>query len=260
MHGSFASLSDDKIEIFSVPRCLRGEKLLKALHHHSNPLPATDARRSQPVLLLPPPQFIQQRNHQPRSGRSQRMAQGNRSAVHVHFFAIESQFFLHRQILRRERLIHFDQVDVIQSEPRTLQRTLRRRNRTAPHHLRIDARNSPIHDPSQRTQISFLRLLQRHHHHCGGAVDNPARVPRRYSSILPKSSPQLRQAFHRRLWTPVVVFSQHLSRRLALRIPHRNRRQLFLHASGFVRLIGLLLRAQRELVLRLPRDALLLAV
>jgi plasmid stabilization system protein ParE len=31
------------------------EKLLKALHHHSNSLPTADARRCQPVLLFPPP-------------------------------------------------------------------------------------------------------------------------------------------------------------------------------------------------------------
>src|ERR1700687_6497538 len=86
---------------------------LKALHHHSNPLPAADARRWQPVLLLSPPQLIQQRDHEARPGRSQRMPQRNRSAVHVHFFAIESQFFLHRQILRRERLVHFTQIDVV---------------------------------------------------------------------------------------------------------------------------------------------------
>src|SRR5208282_5807024 len=61
--------------------------LLKALHHHSNPLSAADARRSQPVLLLPPPQLIQQSNHQPRPSRTQRMPQRNRPAIHVYFFA-----------------------------------------------------------------------------------------------------------------------------------------------------------------------------
>src|ERR1017187_9278412 len=67
------------------------DPLLKALHHHSNPLPAADARRCQPVLLLPPPQLIEQRDHEPRPGRSQRMSQCDRSAVHIYSFAIEAQ-------------------------------------------------------------------------------------------------------------------------------------------------------------------------
>src|SRR5713101_4252466 len=133
-------------------------KIQQRLHNHRNPLPAANARRGQPVLLLAPTQLIQQRDHQPRSGRSQRMSQRNRSTIHVHLFAIESQFFLHSQILRRERLVHLNQVDVIQSQPRALQRNLRRRHRTAPHQLRIDTRNSPIDNSSQRTQIPPLRL------------------------------------------------------------------------------------------------------
>jgi hypothetical protein len=35
------------------------EKLLKAFHHHSNPLSAANASRSQTVLLLPPPQLVE---------------------------------------------------------------------------------------------------------------------------------------------------------------------------------------------------------
>src|SRR5208337_4935036 len=42
--------------------------------------------------------------------------------------------------------------------------------------------------------------------------------------------------------------------------PQRRRNQLFLNPSFFIGRIGFLLRAQRELILRLPRDALLLSV
>ena len=49
------------------------------------------------------------------------MAQGDRSAIHVDFAAIEAQFLLDREILRRKGLVHFDQIDVIQSQPCPLQ-------------------------------------------------------------------------------------------------------------------------------------------
>src|ERR1019366_5403536 len=68
-----------------------GKHSLKALHYHSDPLSPTNARRGQPVLLLPPPQLIQQRDREARPSRAQRMSQRDRSAVHVHSFAIESQ-------------------------------------------------------------------------------------------------------------------------------------------------------------------------
>jgi hypothetical protein len=63
---------------------------VKVLHHHRNSLPATDARCRQPILLLSPAQLVQQCNHQPRPGRTQRMPESNGAAVHVHFFPIES--------------------------------------------------------------------------------------------------------------------------------------------------------------------------
>ena len=58
----------------------------------------------------------------------------------------------------------------------------------------------------------------------------------------------------------MVVFGEHLARGLAAAIAQRDRRQLFLQASGLVGVVGALLRAQRELVLHLARDALLLGV
>jgi hypothetical protein len=58
------------------------------LHHHRNPLPPANTSRSQPILLLPPPQLIQQRNHQPCPRRSQRMPQRNRPAIHVHLLTV----------------------------------------------------------------------------------------------------------------------------------------------------------------------------
>src|SRR6266567_255981 len=64
------------------PLWFRG--LLKTLHHHSDPLPAANTRRGQPILLLAPLQFVEQRDHQPRSGCAQRMAQRDCAAVYVH--------------------------------------------------------------------------------------------------------------------------------------------------------------------------------
>src|ERR1700683_4573022 len=233
---------------------------LEAFHHHGNPLASPNTRRGQPVLLLPPPQLVKQRDHEPCSCRPERMPQRNPPAIDVYFLAIESQFFLYSKILRREGLVHFDQIDVIQSQPCALQRNLRRRNRTAPPHLRIDPRNPPIHDSTHRTQISSLRLIERHYDNRRSAIDNSAGIPRSDGSVLAESSPELRQSLDRRLRTPVIILSQHLSRSLTLGIPQSDRRQLLLQTSRLISLIGLLLRTQSEFILRLPSDSLLLAI
>src|SRR5579872_7528758 len=58
----------------------------------------------------------------------------------------------------------------------------------------------------------------------------------------------------------MVVFGQHLARELTFAIFEWNRDEFFLDSPRFVGRIRRLLGAQRELVLRLPRNSLLLSV
>ena len=102
---SFFTTEDTEItETFFAP-CLSAsvvKNLVHALHHHRNSLPAADAGRRQAVLLLSAAEFVQQRNHQPRAGRAQRMSQSDRAAVDVYFFAIEARvLFRPRDTARR---------------------------------------------------------------------------------------------------------------------------------------------------------------
>ena len=81
------------------------------------------------VLRLAAPQLVQQRDQQTRAGRTQRMAERDRSAIHVDLLAIEAELFLDRQVLRGEGFVHFDQVDVVELQPGLFQRDARRGNR-----------------------------------------------------------------------------------------------------------------------------------
>ncbi len=58
----------------------------------------------------------------------------------------------------------------------------------------------------------------------------------------------------------MVVFGEHLARGLAFAVAQRDRREFFLQASGLVGVVSTFLRAQREFVLRLAGDSLLLSV
>src|SRR5579875_257583 len=99
---------------------IRAVRLHHGFHNHRDSLAAADARGCQPVALIAPPQFQEQGQNQPRAGRAQRMPQGYRSAVHVGFIAIQSQRFLDRQILRRKRFVDFDQIHLLELQPRKL--------------------------------------------------------------------------------------------------------------------------------------------
>ena len=64
-----------------------------------------------PYFAFAATQLVQERDQQSRARRSQRMAQGDGAAVHIHFAAIESEFLLDREILPGKRFVDFDQID-----------------------------------------------------------------------------------------------------------------------------------------------------
>src|ERR1022692_1578339 len=131
------------------------------------------------------------------------MSQSNRPTIHIHFLAVQSQLLLYSQILRRKRLIHLNQINVVQRKPSLLQSHFSSRHRTAPHHLRLNPCNPPANNPPQRLNTSLARFLERHQHHSRRPIDNPARVPSSNSSALTKRSLQLRQSFQSSLRPPM---------------------------------------------------------
>ena len=88
----------------------------------------------------------------------------------------------------------------------------------------------------------------------------PLAFPAVTRAVLAECRFQLGQTFHGGLRTAMIVFAQRLAGWLTLAILERHRNQLFLQPAVFIRGVRRLLRAQRELILRLPRDALLLPV
>src|ERR1700733_185209 len=229
--------------------------LIQTLNNHRNPLPAPNARRRQTIPQTVPPQFIQQRNHQSRPGRRQRMPQRNRPAIHIRLIAIQSQNFLYRQILRRKRFVHFDAIHLLQRQPRQLQRALRRRHRPNPHNPRIDSRRSPRHNPSNRLKPPILSDRLPRNHNRRRPIHNSARVPRRHNPIFLKRRRQLLQNFHRCLRSPVIVFAH---RNHFLPLFHFHRDQLFANPASLVRRVRSLLRPQRIRIRIFARNPLLL--
>jgi hypothetical protein len=85
---------------------------LNPLDHHCDSLTSADTCCGQSIPLLPALQLVKQRKHQARTGSTQRMTQRNRSAIHVGTRAIQPELLLHGQVLGRERLVHFNEIDI----------------------------------------------------------------------------------------------------------------------------------------------------
>src|SRR5688500_16157156 len=120
----------DEAEAATTARIRSNERTceLNPLDDHRNPLPAADARGSQPVALLAAAQLVQDREHETRAGRAERMAERDRAAVDVELLHVEVELFRNGKDLPGKGLVDLDEVDVLELHPRAPQRDLRRRN------------------------------------------------------------------------------------------------------------------------------------
>src|SRR4029078_4046348 len=78
---------------------------------------AAQAERRQAVAALTPVQLVEQRLHDPRAARPDRMAQGDRAAVDVRLVPVEAQLAAIGERLGRERLVDLDEVERLDREP-----------------------------------------------------------------------------------------------------------------------------------------------
>src|SRR2546421_8162974 len=89
---------------------------------------------------------MQQSQNQARPGCTQRMPESNRATIDVGPFAIETKLLFHRQVLRRERLINFNQVDIRKFQTGFLESLTSCRHRPDSHDLGLDASIGPAND------------------------------------------------------------------------------------------------------------------
>src|SRR6516164_7503098 len=112
------------------------------------------------------------------------MPKSDRSTVYVYLLAIQSQFLLYCQVLRRKSFIHFYEVDVIKRETSLLQGKFRRRYRATSHQFWIHSRNAPTDNSPEWLQIPFLGRLEGHHHDCCTTVHYAAGIASSHCSVF----------------------------------------------------------------------------
>src|SRR5438132_13230626 len=88
------------------------------LEDHRVALAATRADRGHAQAPAPAPQLVDEGREDPRAARADRMAEGDRAAVHVHLALVDAQHAHRVERDRCERLVDLEQVDVVDGDPR----------------------------------------------------------------------------------------------------------------------------------------------
>src|SRR5438445_9505807 len=93
----------------TAPSCSGGERF----DDDCRALTTADARGPQPEPELTLAQGVEQVDRDAGAACGERVADGDRAAVHVGPGPIQSQLPLHGEVLRGERLVHFDEVHLL---------------------------------------------------------------------------------------------------------------------------------------------------
>src|SRR2546430_2817446 len=133
------------VTIMSIESSSSGRE---GFHDHRRPLAAPDASGAQSEPQLAPSQGVKQVDGDARAGRSERMADRDGAAVHVGLGAVEPQLLLDREVLRRKRLVHLDQIELLELHPGFLQRLAGGGRRADAHVLGLDPLHGPRHEPA----------------------------------------------------------------------------------------------------------------
>src|SRR5439155_18842969 len=83
--------------------------LVDALDDRRDTLAAADAERGEAVFAAALAQLVREREQKARPRRAERVPERDRPAVHVGPVPVEAEILLHREVLRRERLVDLDQ-------------------------------------------------------------------------------------------------------------------------------------------------------
>src|SRR5687767_4666410 len=79
-------------------------------------LTAADAGGGQAALQATAAELQREREQQPGAGHAERMSERDGAAVDVDPVAVQAELLLDRQVLRRKRLVDFNEVDIVQRE------------------------------------------------------------------------------------------------------------------------------------------------
>src|SRR5450759_2144402 len=171
----------------------------RALDYRRHPLADADAHRAQRIAPAGPLQLARGGEDQARPRHSERMSEGDRTAVGVdpRIVVLQSQLADARECLRGERLVELDHIHQIESEAGLRQDLLHRGNRAHSHRPRLDAHRGARYDARDRAQLELGHGGVRHDVNGACAVVDARRVTGRDGALPVLAKGRLEPAFRK---------------------------------------------------------------
>src|SRR5216684_3491010 len=145
---------------------------------------AADAHGDDAPALLPAMQLVQQRAGHPAPGHAVRVADGDRAAVRVEPLRVDAEAVAAVHHLRREGLVQFDDVDVLELHVRVLEQLRHREDGADAHLVGLAAGEHAAAEEAERPHAEGLGALGRHDERRRGAVGELRRVPGGHAAAL----------------------------------------------------------------------------
>src|SRR5438105_647742 len=183
----------------------------------------------------------------PRTGRSERVAQRNRSTVDVQALTRQGQLALDSTSLDGECLVDFDEIHVVYRQSGFGESSLRGRYRSNSHHRWIDTGNTPRNQSAERLEFAIASKFFAGDHHRSCAVADPGRISSGDDSALSKHRLERRQTLGGSVGSHVFVFREFL-RFARFGILHGEGNYFVIEDAFVPRRFRELLRSQREVV------------
>src|SRR3989454_567591 len=228
-----------------------GEPLDDRRKAHAEP----DAQAREPVVEILSLHLMEHRRDQPGAAHPERVAQGDRAAVHVQLGIVEADRFPGGDRDGREGLVDLPDVDVVDLQVGARQRLPDRRNRAVQHDRWVRARDAGGDETGARFELQLPRLVRRRHEDPARAVIDAARVAGGDATIRLERRRKRGELLHGGRATRMLVRVEHLL--VAALIEHGDRFDLLLEAAFVDRPDRLAVGPEGELVHLPPRDLVL---
>src|SRR5437762_98924 len=145
-------------------------------------------------------------NREAHAGRAERMADGDRAAVHVELFFVKTERARAGHHLRAERFVDLEAVDIGEMQAGLLNHGLDCRHGADPHDFGRHARGRAREQPCERLLVLLFGIIRRSHQRRGRAVHDGRGIAAGLHTA--EGGTDFRQRFHRRLPNMRIVIDR----------------------------------------------------
>lgn len=171
--------------------------LLERFDAHRDAHAAANAQRGEALRGLAALQFEDKRVEDAGTGRTDRVADGNRAAIDVDLVRVKTEIAGHSAGLSGEGFVCFDEIQIASRPARLFERLARGGNGANAHNLRIDTSGCPGGDAGERGQATAQGFGFRHQHHGRRAIIDAGCIAGGHRTLLVEGRLQLGERFKR---------------------------------------------------------------